>query len=55
LLEDCYLWEYLHDQHLLAHMEPEAILDLAKSAGYPESEAQKLASEYAWQRLKAQG
>lgn len=52
LLEDCYAWERLHDPHLLARLDAEGLLDVAKRAGMSEQAAAKWVNECLWQRMR---
>lgn len=51
-LEAAAAWGALHDPQTMGGMDAEAVLKLAKRAGYSEDEAQTMAGQQAWERMK---
>jgi hypothetical protein len=51
-MEDVRAWELLHDPDVAGRLDAEGYYELCKAAGFPEDEAQRAASERAWQRLR---
>jgi hypothetical protein len=45
-------FEHLHDPEVGGRLDAEGYYELCRAAGLPEGQAQRLASERAWQRLK---
>ena len=51
-LHGCEAWRLLHNPEVAGSLDQDAVLDLAKQAGYPEHVAQKMATDHAWEQMR---